>query len=144
MKKVFIDANIFFAASYSKNGGSALILELAKKKKIKIITVSYALAEAEKNIELKLGQKYLSIHHQNILDINPEIQSLDNLNLETIHMLENFLVLKDIPILAGALFSKAEFLITLDKRDFLDNKKLTNLNLPFKILNPENFIKNYF
>ena len=67
----------------------------------------------------------------------------DNLNLETIHMLENFLVLKDIPILAGALFSKAEFLITLDKRDFLDNKKLTNLNLPFKILNPENFIKNY-
>ena len=65
MKKVFIDANIFFAASYSKNGGSALILELAKKKKIKIITVSYALAEAEKNIELKLGQKYLSIHHQN-------------------------------------------------------------------------------
>jgi len=37
--KVFLDANIFFAGARSPRGGSGFILELAKKKKLEIITV---------------------------------------------------------------------------------------------------------
>lgn len=46
MTKVFLDANIFFAAVASRTGGSFLILELAKRRKIGIVTVLHALAEA--------------------------------------------------------------------------------------------------
>jgi|SRR3989338_1105371 len=144
MLRVFIDANIFFAAAGSPTGGSALILELAKRRKIKVVTVSYALAEAEKNIKLKLDPRALSLHYKNILEIAPEIQLLDALNLRGIVKLENILPVKDIPIFAGALLSGAEALITLDKKDFLENKKLTSMRLPFRIVNPEIFLKNYF
>ena len=137
MIKVFLDANIFFAAAGSRIGGSALILELAKKKKIKVVTVSYAFAEAERNIKSKLGSRSLAVHHRNILEVGPEIQSLDLLTLKGIWGLENILPIKDIPILVGALFAKVEFLITLDK-------KLKEINLPFKILNPESFLKTFF
>ncbi|MEK7635569.1 MAG: hypothetical protein AAB405_00580 [Patescibacteria group bacterium] len=51
---------------------------------------------------------------------------------------------KDVPILLGALLSGAEALITLDKKDFLNNQKLRDLKLPFGILNSENFLKKYF
>ena len=142
--KVFLDANIFFAAAKSSNGGSALILKLAKKNKIKIVTVNYALLEAERNIKNKLSQRFLFLHYQNILDANPEIQSLDFVTIKDIASFQNILTLKDIPILLGALLSGAEALITLDKKDFLNNQKLRDLNLPFKISNPENFFKNIF
>ncbi len=57
--KVFLDANIFFAAARSPKGGSGFILELAKIGKIEVITVSQALLEAERNIAKKLGTNYL-------------------------------------------------------------------------------------
>ncbi|MBU4299161.1 PIN domain-containing protein [Patescibacteria group bacterium] len=47
--EVFLDANIFFAGARSQKGGSGFILELAKRQKIEITTVSYVLLEAEQN-----------------------------------------------------------------------------------------------
>lgn len=143
MIKIFADANIFFAAAKSPRGGSALILELAKNKKIKIVTVNYALREAEKNIKNKLDIRFLLAHYQNVLEINPEIQSLDAITLKNIGLFADVLPIKDIPILLGALLSGAGILLTLDKKDFLENKKLGKLKLPLKIINPEIFIKKH-
>ena len=55
--KVFLDANVFFAAAGSPTGGSAFVLELAKHKKIQATTVGHALVEAERNIQKKLGEE---------------------------------------------------------------------------------------
>lgn len=143
MIKIFVDANIFFAAAKSPRGGSALILELAKKKRIKIVTVNYVLREAEKNIKNKLDIRFLLAHYQNVLEINPEIQSLDAITLKNVGLFIDVLPIKDIPILLGALLSGAGILLTLDKKDFLENKKLGKLKLPLKIINPEIFIKKH-
>ena len=51
MEPVFLDANIFFAAVRSPHGGSYFVIELAKRKYLQIVTVAYALAEAERNIK---------------------------------------------------------------------------------------------
>lgn len=99
--------------------------------------------EAERNIKNKLSQKFLFLHYQNILDANPEIQSLDSVTIKDIASFQNILTLKDIPILLGTLLSEVESLITLDKKDFLNNQKLRDLKLPFEILNPDNFLKKY-
>ena len=85
--KVFCDANIFFAATKSPAGGSALILRLAKERRIKIITVKQTLFEAEKNISEKLGQKYLERYYQLILDASPEIQVITKATLREIAFL---------------------------------------------------------
>ena len=39
MRRVFLDANVFFSGVRSAEGGSYFILELAKKKKIEACTV---------------------------------------------------------------------------------------------------------
>ena len=50
--------------------------------------------------------------------------------------------IKDTPILAGALQSNAESLITLDRKHFM-SEKLKSASLPIQILTPKDFIENY-
>lgn len=141
--KVFLDANIFFAAAGSPTGGSAFVLELARQKKIRAATVLYALVEAERNIQKKLDTKALERYHQNLLEVKPEIQNIAGVPIEVAVALEHLLVRKDVPILLGAMLSKSEFLITLDHKDFLDNKKLKDADLSFQIVTPGDFLHEY-
>lgn len=141
--KVFLDANIFFAAAGSLKGGSAFVLELAKKKKFSIVTVTHALLESEKNIKNKLGDEALLRHYQNVSEAKPDIQAVGSTPLKVIAELEKFVPLKDVPILLGAILSGSEFLLTLDKKDFLENKKLKSLHLSFEISTPGTFLRKY-
>ncbi len=141
--RLFLDANIFFAAAGSLQGGSAFVLELGKRQKFEVVTVSHALLEAERNIRSKLGEKYLARHHQNLLELKPIIQSIAAVPTEKLVEFEKFIPMKDIPILVGAILSNAQFLITLDRRDFLENRRLRSLPLPFDIITPGDFLKQY-
>ena len=141
--RVFLDANIFFAAVKSSSGGSYYILELAKQRHFTIVTVAYALAEAEKNISQKIGKDALSRHYENILAVKPVVQSLSTLSESMKRKLLVSIAEKDVPILAGALLEKVEMLVTLDKKDFIANPKIAKLNLPFKIGTPGDFLQKY-
>ncbi|MDI6883279.1 MAG: hypothetical protein QMC93_02270 [Patescibacteria group bacterium] len=144
MKRVFLDANVFFAGARSPKGGSGFVLELAKKGKLEIITVNQALFEAEQNILKKLGLFYLNCHYQNLLEIKPKIQSIEFLTLKEIAKLRKIIPAKDIPILLGAILSNSQVLITLDRKHFLEKEKLKKLKFPFEILNPGEFLRKYF
>ncbi len=91
-----------------------------------------------------MGHRYLNWHYQNLLAIKPEIQSIEFITLKEITELQKIIPTKDIPILVGAILSKSPFLITLDRKHFLANEKLKKINLPLKILNPGEFLRNYF
>lgn len=144
MRRVFLDANVFFAAVRSATGGSYFVIELAKKKQIEAGTVVHALAEAERNIQEKLGTSALCIHYENLLTAKPVIQSLANLPSALETKLRQVLPEKDIPILAGAILSGARVLVTLDQKHLLKNKKLAVLNLPFAVITPGDFLQKYF
>lgn len=144
MERAFLDANIFFAAAGSPQGGSGFILELAKKHNFEVITVNQALLEAEQNIRGKLNFSCLSRHYQNLLAIKLKIQPINSITSEQITRLEKLVPLKDIPILYGAVVSNSQVLITLDKRHFLENKKLKEVKTPFEVMNPKEFLKKYF
>ena len=141
MLEVFLDANILFAAVRSSSGGSYFIIELVKKKKISVVTVAHALAEAERNIGEKIGEKALDAHYENLLSIKPTIQSVVNLPISLEEKLRSVIPEKDIPILAGALLSGVKILITLDQKHFLKNPKLKQLAI--EIMTPGDFIKLY-
>jgi len=143
VKRLFLDANIFFTAARSPKGGSGFVLELAKKRKLEVITTTQALLEAEENIKKKLGNLYLIRHYQNLTDIKPKIQSIEYVTPREIIKFKKILPMKDIPILLGTILSKAQFLITLDRKHFLNNKKLKGLKIPFKIVNPGDFLRKY-
>ena len=141
--KVFLDANVFFAAAGSPTGGSAFVLELAKRERIQIITVLYALVEAERNIQAKLGEKALDRHYQNLLEGKRKVQNIDNVSMKTATELETLLIRKDVPILLGAILSNVDFLVTLDRKDFIDNKKLKEADLSFHMVTPGDFLRQY-
>lgn len=140
---LFLDANIFFAAVASHSGGSAMIFELAKKYKVKLTTVTHILIEAERNILNKLGDNALEKHYENLLSTSPHIVSLGNVSLQAINSIRGIVPDKDIPVLMGAMLSKPDYLITLDKKDFLKNKNIHSLNLDFKISPPGEFLHEF-
>ncbi len=132
--KLFLDANVFFAAAGSPQGGSSFIITGATAKKWKIITVAHALHEAERNIDLKLSKDALTRHYKNLIECTPEIQPIDLLNLQQLAELGKFITFKDVPILAGAILSKPDYLITLDRKDFINNKRLKSLELELQCI----------
>lgn len=143
MQLVFLDANVFFAAVASRTGGSYFILELAKKGFIEVVTVAHALSEAERNIAKKLDGVSLARHYENLLTIQPHIQSLMDVSEDTERKFFGIVPDKDIPIVLGAFLSGAKFLITLDRKHMFSNIKLRELPLPFAILTPGDFIQNH-
>lgn len=143
MHRVFLDANVFFAAVKSDTGGSYFIIELAKKRLIEVITVAHALAEAERNIKIKIGSRALPRHYENLLATKSKIQSLVGISRTLEEKCAAFVPEKDLPILIGAVVSGAGTLITLDRKHFLESEKLKAVRLPFLIMTPGNFIQKY-
>ncbi|MFA5855003.1 MAG: putative toxin-antitoxin system toxin component, PIN family [Candidatus Gracilibacteria bacterium] len=138
MKKVFLDANIFFSATLSETGGSRKIFSLAQCGMIELFSSTYALKEARTNIFKKLGGKYL-----------PEFYSLVALLTEVdktvisdsaLNKFEKYIIKKDCPILIGAIGMEVDILITLDRKDF-KSENMQKKVWPFKILTPKEFLQ---
>lgn len=138
-----MDANIFFAAVRSPSGGSHFVIELAKREKIRVVTVAHALAEAERNIEKKLGSEAVARHYNNLTAIQPRIQSLADIPLVLEYRLRSCVPDKDIPIVLGALLSDTPILLTLDQKHLLRNIKLADLRLPVFIITPGEFLNTH-
>jgi hypothetical protein len=105
--KVFLDANILFSAAKEESRIAKLIKILVAHGAC--VTNSYALAEAERNIQLK---KYgaLGTLHKVVTSI-----SVDNKLTPTVPVP---LKEKDVPILAGAIGLSCTHLLTGDRADF--------------------------
>ena len=140
MTKVFLDANVIFSSIISASGGSAYIIELAKKKKLKLISSRLALKEVQRNLREKREDSDIIKFYDLLAEI--EILLIDTNRLRAKKEHASLMGEKDAPILAAALASKAEFLLTLDKKHFL-NSKVAKANLPIKIVPPGEFIKKY-
>ena len=138
MYKLFLDANIFFAATYSETGGSRAIFELARNKKHALVSGLYAIKEAKFNIEKKIGKNSLPIFYTlvSLLNYIEKDSPTEELKIKY----QNLIVQKDLPILISAINQKVDFLITLDKKDF-KTTKLEMANLSTKILLPGEYLK---
>ena len=135
MPKLFLDANIWIAASASATGGSAFILQACREGHFQAIATELILYEAEKNITAKLNQNALSRFHKLLetipVKIHPPAVTLDQY--------QNLIDPKDAHVLASAIESQSDFLITLDRQHFFSSK-IQAANLPIRILTPKDFI----
>jgi len=107
--KVFLDANIWFSAAMSEQGGSFLICRLAQTGLIKGFANNHVLEEAERNLLLKAPQK-LEAYFRLLKNTKPETVNLAP-DLKFVRRLDYLLPAKDIPVVFGALATKADFLI---------------------------------
>ncbi len=129
-KTVFIDSSVFFTAVNSPTGGSAKLYTL---KNIDLISSPLVLAEVERNVRQKLFNYHLDRFFLLASMIKIIKQSPNNI---LIQKAKKIIVAKDAVILAEAKLTKANFLVTLDKKHFF-TQKACNFFLPGKIVTPK-------
>jgi len=137
-KKVFLDASIFVAAAGSANGGSSLILKICRGLCFSAVTTRKILLEAQINIRKKLSSEALLCFYKEIGDLNPVI--IKPPSKEKLNQYDDIIALKDRHVLAAALESKSDFLITLDRKHF-KIEAIKRANLPIAILTPKEFLE---
>lgn len=140
MHKVFLDANVLFAASYSPKGGSAEIINRARENKLILYSSRLAVKEAERNLRRKAGESELDRFYRLIEEA--QIILTDSSKKKAKDQFKDIVVEKDAPILASAIKSKAKFLVTLDRKHLL-TPKVQKAKLPIKIITPGRLIQDY-
>lgn len=134
MKTAFLDSSVLFSAVNSPIGGSSKLFTL---KKIKIIISLTVLTEVERNVRKKLQGFHLDRFFMLVSQINL-IQQTPNQQL--IKQAKKIIVEKDAVILQEAKQAKANYLVTLDQKHFL-NQKVYKFLKPQKVLTPKMLIQ---
>lgn len=132
--KLFLDANIFIASAGSSEGGSSLLFKVSAKGLFSLSTTQFILKEAERNIIAKMSAeahvRFLKIIGESMLEIQPPPNTAQHY--------QDIIDQKDVHVLAAAIESGANILITLDKKHF-QTIKIKQANLPIKIMTTGEF-----
>ena len=138
MIRIFLDANVLFAAVASEGGGSAQLLEGCRRGRFEATVSHLVLLEAERNIRKKLRRSALARYHR-ILETTP-FQVVPGPPPEKLRPYQALINEKDLPILAAAITSGASFLVTLDRKDFM-TPRMRSAHLPIRIVTPKDFFE---
>ncbi len=130
--EIFLDSSVLFSAVNSPIGGSA---KLFVTPNIRLFVSKIVLHEVEKNVRAKLQDYHLDrffmlVEKMSILDIIPIDKQIEKAR--------KVIVEKDAAILAEMKDSNCDYLVTLDKKDFLQEKVLEFIK-PKKIVTPKMF-----
>lgn len=137
-RRVFLDANAFVAAARSPSGGSSLSLEVCHARMFQGMTTQRVLLEAQRNIASKFGDEELLRFYRQLAALDPEI--VEPAAEAEIERYSHLVQKKDTPILAAAVRSGVQFLLTLDRRHFM-TQSVEQASLPLSILTPGDFLK---
>ncbi len=113
--RLFLDANVIFAAAISPDGRCSALFQLASAGYCALLTSPYALEETQRNITVKYPEALTRLEQ----DLIPELIIVGEAPLARVNWaMEMGLPLKDAPILATAVENRADILVTGDKTHF--------------------------
>ena len=112
--RLFLDANLLFTAAHNPEGRAAALFALARQGTCVLTSSSHALEEARRNLALKYRPAASAL--EGILpDVTIEGEAPPAV---VTWALEQGLPLKDAPILAAAVHSRCDALVTGDRTHF--------------------------
>lgn len=126
--KVFVDASVILAALGSKTGGSLQVLHLGAKGKLDLTTSQAVIEEIRRNTH-KISVPWTNMER---LIIKSRISVVPAPGQAQVGKYERIVGEKDAHVLASAITSKAQILITLDKKHILQaevKQKVKNVEL---------------
>ncbi len=116
---VFFDSSALFAGVVSANGAARALLLLAERKQIQILVCEQVIAETEHALARKVPAA-LAFYRQALRASHLRIVH-DPLP-EEIHRHHDLIAhAADIPIVLAAMHAQADFLVTLNRRHFIDD-----------------------
>jgi len=110
VKRIFLDANVLFTASYNPGGKASLVIELGAAGAWRLFSSGYAVAEARQNLQVKAPSALPVLKR-----ILPQIQIVAAKGSASIPV---GLVEKDQPIFQAAVTCRATHLLTGDMKHF--------------------------
>ena len=108
--KLFLDANILFTAAHNPGGKAAFVIELAGEEHWEVVTSSFAIEEARRNLETKFPETLDAF--ENLMAGIKVVPAVFN-EAGPIELPE-----KDVPIFLCALGAGCTHLLTGDLKDF--------------------------
>ncbi len=135
--RAFLDTSALFAAIWSEEGGGRMVLRLGEAGAIQIVVGRQVLAELERTLRSKAPHALASLAvllDQLRVEVSPEPgqEVLATCGALVGHP-------GDAKILAAAIASQADYLVTLDRQHFLDNAKMRQA-VPFVVGTPGDFL----
>lgn len=136
--KVFLDSNVILSGLFSDQGAPRIILDILTLKLPFLLgsTGEYNLLEIERNLKKKMPGVF-SVYKRYLSRLNLKIIPIPG--PEEIKKISGQIADKDIPVLVSAIQSKADFLVTEDKKHF--EKLKVPGNYPLKIITPSEFLE---
>jgi len=110
MMRLFFDANVLFTAAHNPHGKAALVIELGIKGHWQLLTSTYAVAEARRNLTAKFPAA--------LTWLETCLPSFAVVSHHTNTPFPTGLAEKDRPIFQGSLGCGASHLLTGDLKDF--------------------------
>jgi predicted nucleic acid-binding protein len=133
---LFFDTSCLIAAAGSLTGGSGFLLTMCARGYLSAAISQPVLLEAQRNIQVKLGDKAVKSFYTLLTLVPFSLASLPD--TDQLEKLEKLVNKKDVHVIAAALNVRAPFLIALDIGLILEVKKT---NLEIIALTPGEFIK---
>lgn len=131
--KLFLDSNVIISGIFSDMGSPRLILDVLclGLPFIEGVTGRYNLIEIERNLKRKMPET-IPVYERYLPLLNLAVVPLPS--MEEIEKYRGALSDKDVPVLASAVKSHADFLVTGDKKHFSALKDCESLAL--KVVSP--------
>ena len=136
--KVFVDTNVLIAGVHSVSGTSATILDLCEARVLQMVVSRQVLIEADRNFAAKFP-RLVGRFHQFMHQLAPLM--VEDPTPESVEKAASIVDRKDPPILAAAQNANVDFLITLDKKHFLNPKIRQKVML--KVVSPIEFLQSF-
>lgn len=138
--QVLVDSSVIISALNSPTGAPAHILELGRIKTLTLVIIPYIVAEVEDVLKRKfplLASRWKNVQQEKIFHIlsNPTVDELKQAASLTTDP-------NDVPIIAAGFVHRVDFLVTLDRKHFLNSQKLLQ-NKKFKTLHASELIERY-
>jgi putative PIN family toxin of toxin-antitoxin system len=135
--KVFFDASVIIAAMLSPAGGSAYLLDTARKSLLVAITSQTVIDE----VKSKTAKIKRSDNEINSFIMEKGILVRHRITAKEIENYERRIALHDAHLIAGAKLTKCNFLVSLDKKHVLKQQTKRRF-LPLKTVSPAELIAN--
>ena len=135
--RIFIDTSVLFSAIFSSNGYARDLLHLAGEGKVTLVLSRDVLKETERNL-LKKSPGKIPLFTTLIAVLEPEI--IEDLTAQEVAVAAEYTALKDAPIVAAAIKSRVDYLVTFDHKDLLGPPQVAEKS-GLKIVRPETVIR---
>ena len=137
VSKVFIDSSVLIAAAISSKGSARDLIIKSLHGEFEIVISDLVIEETQRNLVNK-APKALSALQLFLEALNPEVVSpTKTLISKTAKVIEA----KDAAIVAGAILSKADYLVSYDRKHLLQLKEKIKINFQVRVVTPDELVK---